>query len=368
MTIPKAARWRWYLKAGLATVINAISTRGTPLRLADGYRPLVLGYHRVVENFAESVRHDMASMLISAAMFERHLDFLGRHFKFVSLDEVGEAVRLGIQFAHPVAAITFDDGYADVFEHAVPILKRKGIPAAVFVVTDLVGGSAWQVHDKLYHLIEKGFSCWDKPRRELHGVLNDLGLPASDILRGRTAVKSPLRAVSALLPNLALEDVHRVMRSLECHVGNGFVGVPRTMTWPMLRQMRDDGFIVGSHTRRHVSLPKESPMTRYDELRGSKLAIEEKLGGPVDYFAYPGGHFTPEVVDALARCGYRYGYTACPHHDPRHPELTIERLLLWQGSSINADGAFSEAILGCQAHDLWPPARVCSRAHADHAA
>ena len=36
--------------------------------------------------------------------------------------------------------------------------------------------------------------------------------------------------------------------------------------------------------------------------------------------------------------------------------------------AINADGRFSEAILGCQARDLWPPARLCYRAHADHAA
>ncbi|HYE85623.1 MAG TPA: hypothetical protein VEA16_04680, partial [Vicinamibacterales bacterium] len=121
MSIPKAAnRWRWYLKAGLATVINAVGRLGTPLRVDGGYRPLVLGYHRVVEDFEAAARGDMASMLISAAMFERHIDFLGRHFTFVTPDEVGEAVRSGRPFAKPVAAITFDDGYADVYEHAVP--------------------------------------------------------------------------------------------------------------------------------------------------------------------------------------------------------------------------------------------------------
>lgn len=368
MAIRNLARWRWYVKAGLATVINAVGSKHTPLRNMDGYRPLVLGYHRIVEDFDAAVDHEMPSMLTSVSMFERHIDFLGRHFAFVSLDEVGEAVRLGTRFARPVAAITFDDGYADVYEHAVPVLKRKGVPAAVFVVTDLVGRFAWQVHDKLYHLVEKGFSLWDNPRRELHGVLAGLGLPATDILRDRTAARSPLQTVSALLPNLSLEDVRRVMASLESCVGNGFVGVPQVMTWPMLRRMRDDGFTIGSHTRRHVSLPMESPATRDEELRGSKKKLEDRLGSRIDHFAYPGGQFTPDVVDALADSGYRYAYTACPHHDPRHPELTIARLLLWEGSSINADGRFSEAILGCQARDLWPPVRLCSRAHADHAA
>ena len=81
------------------------------------------------------------------------------------------------------------------------------------------------------------------------------------------------------------------------------------------------------------------------------------------HFAYPGGQFTPRDVDALERTGYRFGYTACPHQDERHPTLTIERLLLWEGSSVDGDGRFSPAILNCQVHDLWPPARSCGRVH-----
>jgi peptidoglycan/xylan/chitin deacetylase (PgdA/CDA1 family) len=365
MTIPKtASRWRWHLKAGLATVINTIGRRGTPLRIKGGYRPLVLGYHRVVADFESASQHDMASMLISTAMFERHMDFLGRHFQFVSLDQVGEAARTGTPFTRPVVAVTFDDGYEDVYENAIPIMKRKGIPGAAFVVTDLVGRSAWQIHDKLFHLVAKGFSVWSHPRRELHGVLTSLDLPADDILSDAAAARSPHLTVSALLPNLAQRDVKRFMASLERCVGNGFVNIARNMSWDMLKQMLNDGFTVGSHTRSHVSLPMESPEITHQQLRESKRLLEEKLDHRIDHFAYPGGQFTPAVVDALASCGYRYAYTACPHNDPRHPELTIERLLLWEGSSIDGDGQFSEAILACQAHDLWPPAKICSRTHA----
>ena len=358
-------RWRWRVKSGLAAVISAVASKSAAsLRVKGGYKPLVLGYHRVVEDYEQASRSEMASMLIDVAMFERHLDCLGRHFEFVGLDDVGEAARVGAPFAHPVVAVTFDDGYRDVFEHAMPLLKRKGIPAAMFVVTDLIGRSAWQIHDKLFHLIEKGFSMWDDPRRHLQGVLTDLGLPTTEIFGDRESTRTPMLAVSSLLPRLSRTNVTRVMGHLESHVGNGFVNVPQTVSWADLKQMRHDGFIVGSHTRSHVSLPTESAAVTDDELRGSKRALEQGLGEPIDHFAYPGGQFTPAVVDALAACGYKYAYTACQHHDHRHPELTIERLLLWQGSSINADGRFSAAILECQAKDLWPPARACSRAHA----
>jgi peptidoglycan/xylan/chitin deacetylase (PgdA/CDA1 family) len=360
-------RWRWHVKAGLASVLSSVAAnRRSGLRAGKGYRPLVLGYHRVVEDYEAACRTEMPSMLISTAMFERHLDSIGRHFRFVDLDEVGEAVRNGVPFDRPVAAVTFDDGYRDVHENAMPILLRKGIPAASFVVTDLVGTPGWQMHDKLFRLLDKGFTQWDNPRRQIHGVLTDLGLPASDILRDRGQSRTPMLMVSALLPNLSRYDVGRVAAYLECNVGNGFVPVPEAVTWPMVKEWRTKGLTIGSHTRTHVSLPMEHAESLDDELRGSKQVLEEQLGEPIHHFAYPGGQFTSAVVESLARVGYRYAYTACPHNEPRHPELTIERLLLWEGSSIDADGQFSEAIFNCQTRDLWPPARVCHRAHALH--
>jgi peptidoglycan/xylan/chitin deacetylase (PgdA/CDA1 family) len=358
------ARLRWSLKQALAGLIRSMSSdSGATRRNGAGYRPLVLGYHRVVENFDDSARTEMGSMLISTRMFEQHLDCIGRHFRFLGLDEIGAAISSGVPFAEPVAAVTFDDGYQDVYEHAVPILKRKGIPAAAFIVTGLVGRPSWQTHDKLFHLITKGFSSWSNPRRQLRGVLRDLGLPAADILRTRTDTQTPFKAVSALLPKLSRDEVGRVMQYLEWNVGNGFVGVPLAMTWPMVKQMQRDGFTIGSHTRSHVSLPAEPAATAAEELIESKREIEEQLGEPVDHFAYPGGQFTPAVVDALDRAGYRYAYTACQHGDARRPALTIERLLLWERSSVDADGRFSPAILECQVQDQWPPSRVCRRCH-----
>lgn len=356
-------RWRWHLKAAMASTITHAVDHGLPLLAHRTKRPLVLGYHRVVEDFGTAAREDMPSMLISARMFERHLDCLGRHFQFVTLDEIGERIANGRPFDRPSAAVTFDDGYRDVYEHAFPVLRRKGIPAGVFVVTDLVGKPFSQVHDKLYHLVAKAFAHWDNPSRELTAVLRALEIPTGWLARNRSATRSPLLAVSSLLPELPLADVRRVMDRLEAEVGNGFHRIPRTLSWAELAEMRNAGITIGSHTRSHVSLPAESPGDVAEELEGSRRALEERLGEPITHFAYPGGQFTPAVVDAVARAGYRFAYTACPHGDPRHPALTIERLLLWQGSSVDAAGRFSPAILNCQVQNLWPPARRCGRVH-----
>ena len=360
----RKARWRTHVKSALATTISRTHELGLAEALARGpERPLILGYHRVVEDFAATARHEMPSMLTSVEMFERHLDLVGQHFRFATLDEIGEHLLSGEPLTEPVAGVTFDDGYRDNYDHAFPVLQRKGIPAAVFVVTDLVGKSAWQIHDKLFHLMTKAFAAWDDPRRELSGLLRTLDLPAGHLLRTRAATSSPMMTVSALLPELSVTNVRRVMTALEATTGNGFHNVALPLTWPMIEEMHRAGVVIGSHTRHHVSLPAESTTTVVTELEGSKRDIEAHTRTPVVHFAYPGGQFTPREVEALERAGYRFGYTACPHQDARHPALTIERLLLWEGSSVDGDGQFSPAILRCQVHDLWPPARTCARVH-----
>ncbi|HXH24793.1 MAG TPA: polysaccharide deacetylase family protein [Vicinamibacterales bacterium] len=356
-------RWRWNLKTALATAIAGARDRGLWPLAPRAARALVVGYHRVVEHFDDASRSDMPSMLTSVAMFERHLDCIGRHFRFVTLDEIGEHVAEGRPFDRPVAAVTFDDGYRDVYELALPVLKRKGIPAAMFVVTDLVGKPVWQVHDRLYHLMRKALAVWRDPREELAGLLRSLGRPGADLARKRSTTRTPLETVSALLPRLRYTDVRRLMDRLEAVVGNGFHRVPLAAGWDELAEMQRAGFTIGSHTRRHVSLPAEDPDVIRDELEASRRQIELALGGPVRHFAYPGGQFTPPVVDAVGRAGYAFAYTACPHGDARQPALTIERLLLWERSSVDADGRFSPAILSCQMHGLWPPARQCARVH-----
>ena len=174
---------------------------------------------------------------------------------------------------------------------------------------------------------------------------------------------SPMATVSALLPDLPMANVRRVMDALEASIGNGFHNIPPSLDWPMIA-----GDASGrDHDRLAHAAPRVAaggvPGPLVEELEGSKRVIEEHLGAPVAAL-----RVSRRPVHAARRRraragGLRFGYTACPHRDVRHPALTIERLLLWEGSSVDGDGQFSPAILRCQVHDLWPPARTCDRVH-----
>jgi len=110
----------------------------------------VLGYHRVVDRFEQERKNSLQGSLVSRGMLERQLDAIGLRHRFVSVDELTESMTEQRVTARPMAAVTFDDGYRDVYENAFPMLIRKGIPAALFLVTDLIGTERVHLHDLVY--------------------------------------------------------------------------------------------------------------------------------------------------------------------------------------------------------------------------
>jgi len=241
----------------------------------------------------------------------------------------------------PAVAITFDDGYRDFYDLALPVLKRKGVPAAVFVVTDLVGTTRLQIHDKLHLLLA------------LRSTL-DNGTP------------TPFQATRALLESLPQVELLKVIQALEPEVP-----IPEdtlqpfySLTWEMLNEISRAGITVGSHTRTHVQMTHESAQRVIAEVAESRKAIEGRLGTSVQHFAYPGGLFDTGAVDAVAGAGYRFAYTTCTHRDARFPLLTVPRTLLWENSCLDSHGVFSGAILNCQIRHAFDLVSGCRQNHA----
>jgi peptidoglycan/xylan/chitin deacetylase (PgdA/CDA1 family) len=319
---------REWIKTGAAAVLSRC--------LAGGMRvPFIAGYHRVVEDFAASASASIPSSLISVRMLEKHLDSIGRRFHFVTLDELGARMESGDIRNQHLAAITFDDGYRDFYELAFPLLKRKGIPAAVFVVADLVGTTRIQTHDKLYALLAR---------------------------RGTGAFAATRR----LIESLPEEGIQRAISKLEgeSSISEATFRPFHALTWEMLERVHKAGITVGSHTRSHVLIPNESGERAAQELSGSRQQLESRLGGGITHFAYPSGWFDTASVTAVAKAGYRFAYTTCTHRDARNPLLTMPRAPLWENSCIDARGRFSESMMSCQIHRVFDVVSGCRQSHA----
>ncbi len=81
------------------------------------------------------------------------------------------------------------------------------------------------------------------------------------------------------------------------------------MPTAMLRELRQGGVEIGSHTESHPRLSKLAPEQARREIAGSKAALEDALGESVDFFAYPYGDYDAGVRDAVARAGYQAAVT-----------------------------------------------------------
>jgi O-antigen/teichoic acid export membrane protein/peptidoglycan/xylan/chitin deacetylase (PgdA/CDA1 family) len=195
-------------------------------------QPVVIGYHRVLEDDpGETV---MPGLWISLSMLERHLDWIGRRCRFVTLDELGALLEEGIRT--PVAAVTFDDGYADV-HGALPMLRRKGIPAAVFVVSDAVEGGKALLHDRVYRAL-----AW--------ALRGDRALPPAlaTCLGYRRLARRPDLLTSTVLASLRREEILALLDALEADVGPApGDGDGRSLADDTLRDLHAAGIIIGSH-------------------------------------------------------------------------------------------------------------------------
>ncbi|PYQ55307.1 MAG: hypothetical protein DMF78_02480 [Acidobacteria bacterium] len=351
-TVAAEAAWR----SGASRLIGALAAAG---------EPLVLGYHRVVEDCGP--RSDSApAMFVSARTLERQLEWVGRRFQFVSLDELGECLESGARPSRPLAAVTFDDGYRDVYDNAFPLLQRMGIPAAVFLVSDLVGTARLPLHDRLYLVMARALALPAATRAQLGSLLRRLGLRVpvleSPECRPSRDTATAQQALLEQVPPAGLEQLIRavtqVIGSVEAECSDG-----QMLDWEMVRAMHEAGFTIGSHTCSHALLTLEDRGCLRHELAASRERLEAKLGAPVRHFAYPDGRFDRAVVDEVAGAGYGFAYTTCRHRDPGRPLLTIPRRLLWENSCRDVAGHFSPAILQCQVEGLFDAASGCSQEH-----
>ncbi len=87
------------------------------------------------------------------------------------------------------------------------------------------------------------------------------------------------------------------------------VGEEGYLTWEQIREMQAAGLSFGSHTRRHPFLPVLDDASARDEIINSRKILEEKLGQPVLYLAYPSGGYNEKIEQITREAGYKGAVT-----------------------------------------------------------
>ncbi len=266
----------------------------------------VLTYHRVAR---PGLGSDLDDGVIDATpeQFDQQLALLARHFRFVSVDEVAGFLH-GRPLPQNPLLITFDDGYLDCVETALPLLEKHGARATFFLPT--------------YYLDERKLFWWDKISLILKRSTRErieLAFPEPRSLPlGPRRAESERRLLALVKTERGL-DLNRFFEALEEAAGVTLSAAEEKalvdaslMTWAHVDQLVRAGMDIGSHTRTHRVLQTLLGPQLDEELAGSRLELEERLGRPITSIAYPVGY--PLVHDAnirgaLERAGYAVGFT-----------------------------------------------------------
>jgi len=128
-------------KQSVKNAVEALATAGGVSAWKRRRRALrggcvILAYHQITDEIQNP--HHAAGLIVSISEFHAQMSYLAQSGRVVSL---AEAVRASLAPSRgkPGIAVTFDDGYAGVFENAFPILRKHGLPFAVFVTTGVIG-------------------------------------------------------------------------------------------------------------------------------------------------------------------------------------------------------------------------------------
>ncbi len=261
---------------------------------------LTLSYHRIGDG-RDSV-YDRNAWSARPEDLDAHLRLLGRHFDVIGPGDLEEARR---RAGGRCVLLTFDDGYRDSWEEALPVLRSHGATATFFPITGLVDRPrvpwwdeiAWMVRTSPRGGVPAGAGVgapvpWDEPDRE--GAVRALLARYKALEHGATEAYLDALADATGSGRHPQDDADSLW-----------------LTWDMVRDLHRAGMTIGGHTVTHAILPSLGADGQRREIAGCRRRVESEVGAPMAVFAYPAGRFDATTRAALAAEGVRlaFGHT-----------------------------------------------------------
>lgn len=271
---------------------------------------VVLMYHRVLPKNSPARQTEQPGMYVSPETLDLHLNELRRHFELVHLDEWLRRAKRGAPLPRLACALTFDDGWSDNYEFALPVLRKHGAPATIFLVSSYIGTTYRFWPNRLMSLLQKSFAepgsvIFPQP---LIRIVEPVLAEAKD--RGALSVEDTDRAVQGA-KGLDEEVIRGLVQTAEKSCEHT-VAAGEILNREEIAKMAATGLVrYGSHTATHFRLGGRISSRDLDrEIVGSRKLLHEISGHAIDLFCYPNGETSPAALDRVRR-HYLGAVTTC---------------------------------------------------------
>jgi peptidoglycan/xylan/chitin deacetylase (PgdA/CDA1 family) len=253
----------------------------------------------------------LAEFCIDPLTFEKRIRFLSR-YKCVPMSSIAAAATGGAELPSDAVAITFDDGYADNYYSAYPVLKKHSMPATIYLTTKYVGTDQLLPLNRLYDAVVRTRMSEITLSSEF-GLLDRVPVVLS--VETEEEKKKAVTYLRLQLKKLRPDELEKTVDLLcaqllgktERKSGEKL----KMLSWEEVRAMR--GLIeFGSHTMSHCIVSKTSDERLERELEISKLEIEKHTDSSVVHFAFPNGRredYDERAIKYLENMGYQTAVT-----------------------------------------------------------
>lgn len=306
---------------------------------------LVLMYHRVLPKESPARVTEQPGMYVSPEALDLHLCEVKRRFELVHLGDWLLRAKKGSPLPKLACAVTFDDGWRDNHEFALPVLVKHGAPATIFLVSSYIGTTYRFWPNRLMGLLQRASA---KPG----SVIFPLQL---------SRIVEPVLAKAAARGQLLADDADAVVQGAKGWDEEEIRGLVETaerscdddsqageiLDAEEIAKMGASGLVrFGSHTATHFRLGgRNSAEVLEREIVGSRKYLQDLSGQAVDLFCYPNGETSAAAID-LVRRHYLGAVTTRKgwHHASGDPYL-IRRIGVHDDVS-NGREAFLERLSG----------------------
>ena len=323
----------------IAQTLGQLGVLGLLERVAALRQPalLVLTYHRI----AERDKDRFYAPVISATpqSFRSQVKWLHNQMHILTLLELDNQIQAGGTWKEPVALVTFDDGYRDNFEVAVPILKDLKIPATFFITTGFLESPRLPWWDHIAYIVKET----PRHRLELKRGPSDIHPAIVIELDGISRDDAVMPIIRAILDERITDlpwFLEHLRMKAEVTIEVESLGRALFMSWEQVRHIADcnDRLAIGSHGHSHHSLADLDMQSQQRELVVSKRILEERLGREVPAIAYPfgwTGTYTQATKMLVQKAGYRVAFAsqAGVNYANRLDPFEINRLGVGSGDS-----------------------------------
>ena len=288
---------------GLMDRLRLLDLYGRIHRRVTGGGVSIINYHRVGDD------SDIFLNKLDTQTFERELHYIEERFKILPLNELSQHLEAGAPGGNSFAAITFDDGYKDNFTQALPILRKHGIKAAFFPITDVLDRESMLWVDEVRYMIHQS------DEKEIWW--NEKHVSLDSPVEKETAVN---QIVSSLRSRETRDGLNKLRESCGCKAPHVLIE-SLYMSWEEVKEISEEEHLIGSHTLSHPDLTLLSLAETREEVVNSKKRLEKKLGVEVNSFAYPFGASNEETEELIESSGYRCGLGAEPGLVRKNPDI-----------------------------------------------